>query len=1372
MRARPCHDSLLPLAAAGRIRRIAVGFLPAGALALLLSACAVSPGGTTAPEPPAAAATPAALAADTYVAPIPLPGNPELRLSFEHLFLDDGLSQSVVAAIAQDPRGFLWFGTQDGLNRFDGYEFRVFKFDRDDPDSLSASLITQLLIDARGDLWVGTNAGLDRYDRRAETFHRIPSGPQGLSDPTVNALAADADGALWVGTPNGLNRIAPDGEAVTQYFNDALDPDSLLSSFVSTLFVDRQGSVWIGTNLGLDRLDPGTDTFTHYVPDSEDPSSLLGPAVAAIQEDRFGELWVGTASGLNRLDRQTGSFERFVNDPDDPESLSGNTVTDVFEDSHGALWIGTTTGLNRFDREGRRFLRATHNPLDPESLANDSVAALFEDASGIIWVGTFGGGVDRYDPRRSKFLSLVHSPSDPGSLSDDMVWSIVRDSRGALWVATYAGGLNRADSGAGSFIHYRNDPQDAQTLSSDLVWKVYEDRDGTIWAGTSAGLDRLDRMSGRFRRYATPPVFALLQTGNGDLWVGTLGGGLGLLDPVTGSLRTYQADPDSPGGLSGNFVTALAEAADGRLWVGTFSDGLNLFDPATGQATVYRSRRDDPGSLPADTVLSLLGARQGTLWVGTGAGLARFDSAAGSFMTYDESDGLPNATIYAVLEDEDGRLWLSTNRGLSRFDPATGAVTNFDESDGLKSAEFNQGAASTGPDGEMYFGGLGGLTAFRPAAIRENPYLPPVVISNMLVLHNPLPIGGDSPLTQAVPETDEIELSYQDDFLDFEFASLHFSSPQENEYAYLLEGFDRAWNYVGTRRLASYTGLPPGSYTFRVRGTNSDGVWSGQSDSIRIVLPPPFWETWWFRGIALGLLVGVVAAGLALRLRVLEGQRRRLELVVEQRTAELRAAMADLQRAKEAAEAANRAKSAFLANVSHELRTPLNAILGFTQLMIRSAGRRRAGDVQPEDLENLQVIQRSGEHLLGLINEVLELSKIEAGRSALRERAFDLRRLIEGLEDMFRLRAEQKGLTFEVDLAAPTPAFVTADEGKLRQILMNLLGNAVKFTDQGGVVLRSALAEEDDAGLSLRVEVEDSGPGIPPADHEAVFAPFVQSRLGEQSREGTGLGLSISREFARAMGGDLTLTSETGRGSLFRLQIPVRPAEPIGEQAPRRVVVGLEPGQPTYRLLVVDDNETNRRLLVRLLRPLGFEVREAVHGGEALAIWEEWSPHLIWMDMRMPVMDGYEATRRIKSTTRGQATVIIALTASALEEDRAVILSEGCDDYVRKPFREEELFDTLTRHLGVRFLTEELAPPSTGGRTDQTEILREIAGLPAEWRQRLRQAITLGSKDGILSELDQARTQAPQAAAELRRLAEVYDHGAMLDLLEEAERQG
>jgi two-component system sensor histidine kinase ChiS len=1311
-----------------------------------------------------------------------LPARLGVDFVFEHLSLEAGLSQSVVTVIAQDETGFLWLGTQDGLNRYDGYNFKVFKNDPQEVDSLSSSFITNLLVDSQGVLWVGTNdAGLNRFDSASEKFVRYrndPGEPTSLSGDTVTALYLGSSGELWIGTTAGLNRLDRQRDGFTRYQNLPSDPQSLVSNVVTDIHSDGEGGMWVSTNLGLDHFDPQTGQFEHFEP-------LDGTALNTLYQDREGVLWIGSLQGLYKLQPQSGELTYFQNDPNDPHSLSANAVTAILQDRTGAMWVGTNGGgLNRYDPERERFYHYQNDPFDPLSLSNDVVQTLFEERSGILWIGTFGGGADFFDRQKAKFFHVRRMLGQQGSLNDPIVWSFMDDHQGNFWVGTTTGGLNRLDAGAGGFRYYLNDPGDPTSLSSNQVWRVYEDRQRTLWIGTGAGLDRYDPQTNSFEHFPMAAVFTIFEASDGGFWLGTLAG-LNRMDRETGEIRTFVNVPGNPNSLSGNFVTGIVEDAGGVLWLANFTGGLDRYNPTSGRFTNFHYIEGDETSLPNLTVLAIHLDSQGVLWLGTQGGLSRFNQNTGNFTTYTEVDGLPNDTVLAILEDERGDLWLSTNRGLSHYDSQDGIFKNYDNSDGLQSDEFNQAAAYRGEDGELYFGGINGFNVFYPEDIVDNPYIPPVVITDFLLFNQPVPLGGDSPLQKPVYQTSEIPLNYRDDFLAFEYAGLHFSSPQENHYAYLMEGFDKDWNYVGNRRFASYTNLPPGEYTFRVRASNSDGVWNEQGAALRIVIPPPFWQTWWFIGLVSVLLAGTVLGVFTLRIRAIENQRRRLAELVEERTQELQQTLQELQRSKEAAEAANRAKSVFLTNVSHELRTPLNAIIGFSQLMLRS-GSTHPGGLTTGQAEDLNVIQRSGRHLLGLINDVLEMSKIEAGRSSLNERPFNLTEFLQDLVDMFQLRAGEKGLDLQFQADTSLPPYVHADEGKLRQVLLNLLGNAVKFTRQGGITLRASAVPVESGGdgdnpeppQRLHIEVEDSGPGIEPEDLENIFVPFIQSAAGQQSLEGTGLGLSISRNFARLMGGDLTVCSQLGQGSTFFLDVLVKQvdAQRYQQVEAKRMVVGLDPGQPAYRLLVVDDSQVNRKLLVRLFTPLGFEVRQAANGREAIEIWGQWSPHLIWMDMRMPVMDGYEATRTIKATTRGQATVIVALTASALEEERSVILSEGCDDYVRKPFREEELFEILIKHLGVRFKyaqavlgIEEPTGAAPGGDEKQGFVKR-LAQMPAGWRDELRQATLLGYQDQILALIEQGNQNDPELTHQLQDLAQQYQHESILELLSQAEQ--
>jgi signal transduction histidine kinase/ligand-binding sensor domain-containing protein len=850
-------------------------------------------------------------------------------IKFDRISLDQGLSQSVVLSILQDSKGFMWFGTQDGLNRYDGYEFLVYKPDPEDPDSLSGGFVAALLEDSSGALWIGTSgAGLDRFDPetgRFTHFRHDPDDPHSLGSNTVLSLFEDRDGVLWVGTDGGgLNRLLlpapgpaggseakgsePGTEAAqsarfSRYTYDPDDPHSLGGNSIQTIYQDREGLLWIGTHSGgLSGLDLETGRFVRYQNDPHDPHSLSSNDVETIIEDRQGVLWLGTTDGgLNEFDRERGQFTHYKSDPGDPYSLRYDTVQAIYEDHEGTLWVGTNGGgLERLERDtgdgqSARFVHYQNDLSDPHSLSNDQVYSIYQDQGGVLWVGTFGGGLSRYDPVGEKFAHYQNDPEDPNSLSSNLVWSLLEDPTGELWIGTLGGGLNRLDresvsgTGAPQYVHYRHVPTDTHSLSDDTVWSLHRDREGVLWVGTSGGLDRFDPEAEQFSNHPAPPIFTVHEDREGVLWVGTWDGGLGRLDRETGKWAFYQNDPSDPHSLGDDSVISLHEDSEGALWAGTFGAGLSRLDREAGDGQAGRFLRyehdpADPNSLSHNTILAIHESPEGVLWIATGGGgLNRLDLATETFRHYREKDGLPNDTVYGILEDEEGALWLSTNRGLSRFDPRTETFRNYDVGDGLQSNEFNQGAYSISPGGEMFFGGVNGFNAFYPEEIQDNPHVPPVMLTSLTQGGEPVEAGA------AVKSLSEVTFRWPRNFFEFEFAALSYADPEKNEYAYLLEGFDPDWIEIGNRRFGRYTNLPGGTYTLRMKGSNNDGVWNEEGAALKVTVVPPFWRTGWFLGsVALLMLAGVIG-GYRLRVRNVEARSHELESQVADRTKELAA---------------------------------------------------------------------------------------------------------------------------------------------------------------------------------------------------------------------------------------------------------------------------------------------------------------------------------------------------------------------------------------------------------------------------------------------------------------------------------------------------
>ena len=805
------------------------------------------------------------------------------NIEFDSLSLEDGLSQSIVERIVQDRQGFMWFATEDGLNRFDGYRFTVHRNVPGDPLSLSYNELKALYEDRDGRLWVGTfENGLNAFDPASETAVRFlhdPANPDSLSAPTVRAVLEDSTGRLWIGTQGGgLDLLDRDTGRFIHHRADPSVPGSISHDQVWVIFEDRHGVLWIGTDGGLNRLDDD-GRFTQYRHSDDDPDSLSNDRVYAILEDREGRLWIGTyGGGLDRLDRETGRFTHFRNDPDDPTTLSNDLVRVLCQDHLGTLWVGTDGGgLNRYHPATGSFTSFRHDPFESTSLPTDRIYAIHQDRSNVLWVSAYGGGLAFFDVSRKRFHSHRNDPRNANSLSQNIVWTFHEDPDGTMWIGTDSGGLNRLDRTLGRWQRFLHRPGDPTSLSHNTVRSVHGDRQGRLWVATDGGgLNLFDRATGRSTHYRHDPddptsvshdqLRWVSGDGSGAIWVGTFGGGLDLLDPETGVFTHFRHDPDDPSSISHGFIRFVYEDSRGVRWVGTQGGGLNRLDPGSSAFIRYRHDPDDPSSLLSDHVFAALEDRHGAMWFGTfGGGISRLDPESGRFTHYRSLDGLAADSVYAMLEDDQGRLWVSTTKGLSRFDPDTETFRNFDVQDGLQSNEFNGGSAYRNRSGELFFGGINGYNDFDPAEIQENPVVPEVVLTDFQLYNRSIGVGeeidGRILLEQPIAKTDRLELSHSDDVVTIEFAALHFTAPGKNLYAYRMEGFSDDWVHVDAdRRFATFTDLRPGAYVFSVRGANSDGIWNDKPTSLVITVAPPFWETWWFRLLT---LAGVGALALA-----------------------------------------------------------------------------------------------------------------------------------------------------------------------------------------------------------------------------------------------------------------------------------------------------------------------------------------------------------------------------------------------------------------------------------------------------------------------------------------------------------------------------
>lgn len=818
-------------------------------------------------------------------------------IRFDHLSVEDGLSQSAVNGILQDSKGFMWFATEDGLNKYNGYTFTIFRHDPQDPTSISDSFVRCIHEDSSGMIWVGTwNGGLDRLDPGTGEFTHYrhnPADTSSLSHDNVLCLYTDRAGTLWVGTAAGLDRFDPESGQFAHYQHDPADSSSLSDYSVVAILEDSSNELWIGTwSGGLNRLDRDTGQFTHYQNEPANPQSLSDSSISVIYEDSMGVLWIGTsAGGLNRMERSQGTFAHYFRSPMDTHSLSSDNVMAILEDSAGVLWIGTLGGgLDRYDRENDRFVHYNSNPYDPHSLSSNDVRSLYEDRGGVLWVGTLGAGLNKANPTNQKFALYRQEPGNPNSLNDRSIWAILEDHEGVLWVGTDEGGLNRFDRESGQWTHYLHDTEDPHSLSDNTVRAIYEDLGQVLWIGTENGLDRFDRDSGQFTHYrhdANDPqslshnhIATIYEDRSGMLWVGTIEGGLNRLDRETGQITRYQSDPNNPDSLSHDTITCIYETADGVLWIGTMGGGVNAFDPTREHFVHYRHDPRNSNSLSHDVVFAIAEDYAGRLYIGTwGGGLNRYNRQTHQFTHYRQKDGLANDVVYAIVEDDSGYLWLSTNGGLSRFRVPSRQFRNYDVTDGLQSNEFNMGAYYKSKSGELFFGGINGFNALYPPLVVDNPHVPPVVVSAVKKL--------DQTIATDISQSQEIRLTYRDTTVAFEFAALDYTAPHKNQYLYKLEGFDPTWVDAGTRRYVNYTNLKGGHYIFRVRGANNDGVWNLTGVALPVAVTPPFWDTWLFRGSVALLLATSLLVAYRLRVRSIEERTHALETQVRERTYEI-----------------------------------------------------------------------------------------------------------------------------------------------------------------------------------------------------------------------------------------------------------------------------------------------------------------------------------------------------------------------------------------------------------------------------------------------------------------------------------------------------
>lgn len=1192
------------------------------------------------------------------------------NLSFDLYSQEHGLSNNQIHCILQDSKGWIWIGTSQGICRFDGYRFSVFKSDPDDSTSLKGNLVRVIYEDKKGTLWVGTeNGGLNKFNRQKEKFEHFfyNSEPALLKDVSITSIQEDSKGSLWIGSGNNLYRM--DGEKSLITINPSNIPG--FSEYLRVVRIDKSGRIWLGTNRGLFIYHPETslvekvllreslinEEIWEILPDQDgttlvgtyasglfavnsstlesskiipDPENDRSKTVRAISKDPNGKYWIGTRGGLYLYDTQKGITAKYYHDDREQKSLVNNSVLCISRDAKGNIWIGTRQGLNLLIEERINIVGYKSMLGDNRYLNSSEIYCFWVDPDGKIWIGTENGGINILDRKTGRFDYLVPQKDNQNSLTSNCIKAMVDDGKNNLWIGTYMGGLDLYNIRTKVFRHFKNDPSNPKSLSDNRVWSLLHDSKDNIWVGTTKGIDKYNPQTGEFIHFTN------------------------LVD--------------------GQQVNWIAEDKDHCLWIG--ADKLVIYNPANQEII----RIDESSRF-------MLEDSKGRFWLTTlSHGVALFSKGKGIIKYYNEKNGLANNQALSVLEDEEHFLWISTTKGLSKFDPEKERFHNFSTKNGFQNDQFTYGAAYKLASGELVFGGISGFNIFDPAKIKSGDYFAPIVFTDLKILNKSVQISSDGKgvLSKSISETDKIVLKYEQNSLDLEFASFDFANIMGVQYSYYLEGFDKGWKEPSDKRLATYTNLNPGTYTFRVKTVSIDRLESNMGPVLLIEVLPPIWQTWWFRI----LLFLTILALLFWLISFLQNREKLKHNLVFEKIKAKKLHELDMMKLR------------FYTNISHEIRTPLTLILGPLEKL-------RNNTIPKEEVkEHLDVMQRNANQLHQLINQLLDFRKMESGNLKLLLKRGDLVTFVAEIVSSFAKFAEEKEIELKFN-SLKKEIITNFDEDKVAKIMNNLLSNAFKFTAKGGkITVNISLVfdneDPDSANESaekrmVEIAVKDTGIGISESNLEKIFNRFFQVDQFS-SQTGTGIGLALTKELVKLHNGKIFVTSKQGKSSKFTVQLPfddpvisgqVIDAKESGltEETQNPILIEESTGELSSAgqkiMLLVDDN-ADVRYFIKSHFSSTYQILEAKDGLEGWNTALKSIPNIIISDVLMPDMDGFEFCRRIRKDERTSHIPILLLTALGSREHEIEGLSLGADDFITKPFDLMVLQTKIENILSVR----------------------------------------------------------------------------------------
>ncbi len=1273
-------------------------------------------------------------------------GKAESNLKFNHLTTEHGLSSNVINCVFQDKDGYMWFGTDAGLNRYDGFKIKNYSYGPNVKNGLSNGVIKSLNQDRNGIIWIGTEWGLNRLDPVTDriTYHfSTEDSLITLTNNTISSIIEDKDSILWIGTFSGLNKLDSWTEDNTPIFKQFLhvptDPSSLSNNRIYSIYCDTKNNLWIGTEGGglnlLTEKSRKTDfSFINFRHKTETPNSISNNIIYSINEDSTGNIYVGTDTGFNVISMNNGdtTINSYMERREKKEWLQENRIFSIIPDTplhadgsihmNKKMWLGTYgSGLNLFDPKNETFTSYKKDFYDPQSLSRNYIYSLYVSKDRILWLATRDTGIDFINPENQRFIHLKYLPNNPNSLSNTVVKSIVEDNLGRFWFGTFGGGLNRYDPSSGSFLAYTHNSNDPNSISSDIVESLCFDYDGRLWVGTSGGLCLFDEKTKQFTRYKHDPtdpnslpndyIWNISVSKKKDgLWLATHDG-LSKFDWNKNKFFHFKNNPADPNSLSYNFLRAAVEDDQNNLWVCTFGGGLNKLDLTANRNLSnakfehFRHTLENPESISNDLINIFFIDSKGHYWVGTQGGLNKFDPRKGTFKAYTVNDGLVDNVVKGILEDNDGNLWISTQNGLSKFDPEKGAFYNYYKKDGLQADVFTLSSCYKNSRGEMMFGGVDGVSIFKAENIKERIITPPVQIDeisiNNIKISPSLELNGRILIDKSISRMDEIHVKHDENVITLEYTAIEYSSPEMLEFSYQLEGVDKQWNYAAfNERQVTYSGLGAGEYLFRLRATNKNSTWGQQEKQLKIIVYPPFWATNLAYLIYIAIFIGIAYI---IYFNVRNQIQIKRELAVEKEAHRREMEIEEF-------------KLRFFTNISHDIKTPLTLISVPLQRMIKEYAK--ISNAQRERYFN--TMNKSVQMLIRLVNQLMYFRKIENKKLLLEVSEGDLAAYLRNDASSFIDLAEEKNIYFKVDIPTAKKQY-WFDPKIIDKIFFNLLSNAFKFTPVGGTITVKFLENKPGSQIeSIKdsndqeytgFSVSDTGIGIPDEKINIIFKRFEQLKSGKEMGVGTGIGLAIVKRLVDIHKGHIEVESTPGTGSAFTIWIPANklsyksseinenPEIDISMQTEAEITNSdLSIAQTPFvdsssqdtkesskkiKILVVEDYSEMRSFIKDILKGK-YQVSEAENGKEGYEKALLDGPDLIITDVMMPEMSGLELCKKIKKNVNISHIPVIMLTARNTVENEIEGLETGANYFIKKPFNIDQLQLVVKNTLDYR----------------------------------------------------------------------------------------